>query len=385
MDFSAKRLALLAGVGDSEDRHEIVREYAQQLNESAETRQLNEDEEAVRKAVRRTIQKMVSEGAITLQEDSIARELEHLRANIQADHDHLAALVDDIHDDKDEIERAEHHREEMREDAHAKDDGDLKPLTPKQEKMLAMMKAAIHKGADLEELPDGTLKIKQSKVAVGGPKPEEAEVSVDEAAEASETINEADASLRRLQMLAGVQILSEGYTDDNLTEGYSDDELRELCHSKDHNCAVVVDHPEWGRGKPLYESHAVPDDEGNVEWYDVQFKHGVEKKVMAEDVTILEMEEHMHNEEEDDDVDESHCSEGEHMEEDEHMEEGEHDEAKLYELEDGRMYMEMGGRRYMMQEMEEEELDEKLTNLPNDAMYDEETGQVVVPHDKQAE
>ncbi len=182
-------------------------------------------------------------------------------------------------------------------------------------------------------------------------------------------------------MLAGVQILSEGYTDDNLTEGYSDDELRELCHSKDHNCAVVVDHPEWGRGKPLYESHAVPDDEGNVEWYDVQFKHGVEKKVMAEDVTILEMEEHMHNEEEDDDVDESHCSEGEHMEE------GEHDEAKLYELEDGRMYMEMGGKRYMMQEMEEDlnELDEELTDLPDDAMLDTATGQVVVPHDKQAE
>ena len=67
------------------------------------------------------------------------------------------------------------------------------------------------------------------------------------------------------------------------------------------------------------------------------------------------------------------------------VEEGEHDEAKLYELEDGRMYMEMGGRRYMMQEMEEEELDEKLTNLPDDAMYDEESGQVVVPHDKQAE
>jgi hypothetical protein len=42
--------------------------------------------------------------------------------------------------------------------------------------------------------------------------------------------------------------------------------------------------PEWGRGKPLYESHALPDDEGNVEWYDVQFKHGIEKKVMAEDM-----------------------------------------------------------------------------------------------------
>ena len=56
MDFSAKRLALLAGVGDSEDRHENVREQAQQLNESAEAHQLDEDEEAVRKAVRRTIQ-----------------------------------------------------------------------------------------------------------------------------------------------------------------------------------------------------------------------------------------------------------------------------------------------------------------------------------------
>ena len=68
MDFSAKRLALLAGVGDSEDRHEIVREYAQQLNESAEARQLNEDEEAVRKAVRRTIQKMIAEGNLSLEE-----------------------------------------------------------------------------------------------------------------------------------------------------------------------------------------------------------------------------------------------------------------------------------------------------------------------------
>ena len=338
MDFSAKRLALLAGVGDSEDRHEIVREYAQQLNESAEARQLNEDEEAVRKAVRRTIQKMIAEGSIDVQE-------------------------------------------EMHEEVVAEEVVNEEQLNPKQKKMLAMFKAAIMKGADLEELPDGTLKIKSQATAVGERKPDDAEVSVDESTEEVETINEADENLKRLQMLAGIQILSEGYTDDNLTEGYSDDELRELCHSKDHNCAVVVEHPEWGRGKPLYESHALPDDEGNVEWYDVQFKHGIEKKVMAEDVTILEMEEHMHNEEEDDDVDESHCSEGEHMEE------GEHDEAKLYELEDGRMYMEMGGKRYMMQEMEEElnELDEELEDLPDDAMLDTATGQVVVPHDGQAE
>jgi len=115
MDFSAKRMALLAGLGGPEDRHVVVQELVQELNESSAARQLNEAEEDVRKAVRRTIQKMVSEGAINLREDSIARELEHLRANLQADHDHIAALVDDMHDDKDEIERAEHNREEMHE------------------------------------------------------------------------------------------------------------------------------------------------------------------------------------------------------------------------------------------------------------------------------
>ena len=45
--------------------------------------------------------------------------------------------------------------------------------------------------------------------------------------------------------------------------------------------------PVWGLGKPVHGSHAIPDDDGYVEWYDVQFKHGVEEKVMAEDVKIL--------------------------------------------------------------------------------------------------
>ena len=54
------------------------------------------------------------------------------------------------------------------------------------------------------------------------------------------------------------------------------------------------------------------------------------------------------------------------------MEEGEHDEAKLYELEDGRMYMEMGGKRYMMQEMEEElnELEEVTVELDDQTAED---------------
>ena len=75
-------------------------------------------------------------------------------------------------------------------------------------------------------------------------------------------------------------------------EGYTDEEIRELCHSKDHDCATVVEHPVWGLGKPIEKSHAIPDDNGFVEWYDVQFKHGVEEKVMAEDMKILKNSEH---------------------------------------------------------------------------------------------
>ena len=75
-------------------------------------------------------------------------------------------------------------------------------------------------------------------------------------------------------------------------EGFTDDEVRELCHSKDHDCATVVEHPIWGKGKPVHGQHAIPTDDGYVEWYDVEFKHGVEKKVMAEDVKVLKMSGH---------------------------------------------------------------------------------------------
>ena len=74
--------------------------------------------------------------------------------------------------------------------------------------------------------------------------------------------------------------------------GFTDDEIRSLWHSKDHDCAEVIEHPVWGKGKPLHGQHAIPTDDGYVEWYDVQFKHGVEKKVMAEDVKVLKMGSH---------------------------------------------------------------------------------------------
>jgi len=79
-------------------------------------------------------------------------------------------------------------------------------------------------------------------------------------------------------------------------EGFTDEEIRELCHSKDHDCATVVEHPVWGKGKPILRSHAIPDDDGHVEWYDVQFKHGIEEKVMASDIAIIVSEEHGHTE-----------------------------------------------------------------------------------------
>ena len=75
-------------------------------------------------------------------------------------------------------------------------------------------------------------------------------------------------------------------------DGFTDDEIRSLCHSKDNDCAEVIENPVWGKGKPLHGQHAIPTDDGYVEWYDVQFKHGVEKKVMAEDVKVLKMGSH---------------------------------------------------------------------------------------------
>ena len=78
---------------------------------------------------------------------------------------------------------------------------------------------------------------------------------------------------------------------DDIRESYGIDE-RDMCHSKTHDCATLVIHPEWGEGKPVYESHAVPTDEGYVAWYDVEFEHGIEKEVPAEDMEIITLAEH---------------------------------------------------------------------------------------------
>jgi hypothetical protein len=62
---------------------------------------------------------------------------------------------------------------------------------------------------------------------------------------------------------------------------------------KPHNCATHVEHSKWGKGECISESHAEPDENGNVAWYNVVFEHGTEK-VNTADVKVLKSSHHMH-------------------------------------------------------------------------------------------
>lgn len=61
----------------------------------------------------------------------------------------------------------------------------------------------------------------------------------------------------------------------------------------EHQCAVHVKHSKLGEGRTLASQHANPDEEGNIEWYDVMFEHGIER-VMTTDLEIFVSESHMH-------------------------------------------------------------------------------------------
>jgi hypothetical protein len=65
---------------------------------------------------------------------------------------------------------------------------------------------------------------------------------------------------------------------------------------KKHLCATKVMHKEWKEGKTLFSQHAEPNEIGLIEWYDVMFDHGIEKKVPTRDLEVLVSESHMmHN------------------------------------------------------------------------------------------
>ena len=61
-----------------------------------------------------------------------------------------------------------------------------------------------------------------------------------------------------------------------------------------HDCASHVKSEEFGEGVCIPTQHADPDEEGQVEWYDVMFDHGIER-VMTEKVAIVKSSSHMHS------------------------------------------------------------------------------------------
>jgi len=66
-----------------------------------------------------------------------------------------------------------------------------------------------------------------------------------------------------------------------------------------HYCATHVEHAEYGVGTTVTGKHAAPDGNGNIEWYDIMFEHGVQHKVYTNDMTILLSEMHENHEDED--------------------------------------------------------------------------------------
>ena len=65
-----------------------------------------------------------------------------------------------------------------------------------------------------------------------------------------------------------------------------------------HNCAKKVCHEEYGEGECIFGQHAVPDENGFVSHYDVEFEHVIVENVPVEDLTILEGHVHENHEHE---------------------------------------------------------------------------------------
>lgn len=62
-----------------------------------------------------------------------------------------------------------------------------------------------------------------------------------------------------------------------------------------HQCAIHVKSAQFGEGRTLFSQHAAPAEDGTIEWYDVMFEHGIEKKVPTSELEILVTESHMNH------------------------------------------------------------------------------------------
>ena len=68
-----------------------------------------------------------------------------------------------------------------------------------------------------------------------------------------------------------------------------------------HLCAKNVVHEEWGEGECVPTMHAIPDEDGNVAWYDVMFEHGIEKGVVISELKVTKEMHHSHGKKKKDD------------------------------------------------------------------------------------
>ena len=66
-------------------------------------------------------------------------------------------------------------------------------------------------------------------------------------------------------------------------------------NSYEHQCAIHVKSESFGEGRTITTQHANPDADGNIEWYDVMFEHGIERYVPTNTLEILVSEMHGHS------------------------------------------------------------------------------------------
>lgn len=62
-----------------------------------------------------------------------------------------------------------------------------------------------------------------------------------------------------------------------------------------HLCATKIFHEEYGEGTPIYSQHAEPDSEGNIAWYNVEFRDVIVQGLPVEEMVVLQTESHMNH------------------------------------------------------------------------------------------
>jgi hypothetical protein len=85
------------------------------------------------------------------------------------------------------------------------------------------------------------------------------------------------------------------YATQNQKHQYVKESLEDNPANTQHLCAKNVVHESWGEGSCIPTMHADPDEDGNIEWYDVMFDHGIEEQVSIEELKVTKAESHIHS------------------------------------------------------------------------------------------